>query len=617
MTHDDSSVTRPNGPSPEHDSSPAPAGGPRQRYARRLLSLRGEQARAERRHRTLGRWKLIFAALALVLFGLALGLRSVSMLLVLVPVAVIVLLEILHERVEKDMQLRSRALGFYERGVARLDDRWMGTGETGERFQDVSHPYARDLDVFGKGSLFEMLSTARTRAGEEKLAEWLLSPAAPEAVRARQEAVEELRERLDRREDLAVLGEEVRSGVHPQQLAAWGEGAPLLESRLPRIIAPVLAAAWLLSLLVWAVWDAAAPAVLITLINLGYSVPYRKRVQRVAGEVERAGHDLDLFARVLERLERERFTSPRLAELRATLETRGRPPSRWIAKLDRLVDLLESRRHLLVATVDPFVFWTLQLAFAVERWRRNSGAAIRRWLDAVGEMEALLALAGYAFEHPADVFPEFAASGPRFEAEGLAHPLLPEGTVVRNDVRLDPDLCLLIISGSNMAGKSTLVRAVGTNSILAQCGAPVRARRLRISPLAVGASIGTLDSLLEGASHFYAEIRRLKQILDMTAEPLPVLFLLDEFLQGTNSYDRRIGAEATVRSLVGRGAVGLVTTHDLALANIADSLAPRAANVHFDSHLADGKLLFDYRLQPGRVERSNALDLMRSIGLDV
>jgi hypothetical protein len=617
MVNDDYSLTRPNGIDSERDSAPASPGGPRERYARRLLALQSEQARAERRHRTLGRWKLIFAALALVLFGLALGLRSVSMLLVLVPVVVIVLLEILHERVEKDMQLRSRAVGFYERGMARLDNRWMGTGETGEQFEDAAHPYARDLDVFGKGSLFELLSTARTRAGEEKLAEWLLSPAAPDIVRSRQEAIDELRERLDLREDLAVIGEDVRSGVHSQELAAWGEGAPLLESRLPPIVAPILAATWLLSLVVWAVWDAATPAVLMTLIDLCFSAPYRRRAQRVAGEVEQAGHDLDLLAQVLERLEREQFRSPRLAGLRAALETRGRPPSRWIAKLGRLVDLLESRRHLLVATVDPFVFWTLQLAFAVEKWRRISGPAIRRWLDAVGEMEALLALAGYAFEHPADVFPEFVADGPCFDAEGLAHPFLPERTVVRNDVRLDADLCLLIISGSNMAGKSTLVRAVGTNSILAQCGAPVRARRLRISPLAVGASIGTLDSLLEGASHFYAEIRRLKQILDMTAEPLPVLFLLDEFLQGTNSYDRRIGAEATVRSLVGRGAVGLVTTHDLALANIADSLAPRAANVHFDSHLEDGKLLFNYRLQPGRVERSNALDLMRSIGLDV
>jgi DNA mismatch repair ATPase MutS len=168
-----------------------------------------------------------------------------------------------------------------------------------------------------------------------------------------------------------------------------------------------------------------------------------------------------------------------------------------------------------------------------------------------------------------------------------------------------------------MAGKSTFVRAVGINAVLAQCGAPVRARRLRLSPLAVGASICVLDSLQGGISRFYAEIRRLKQIIDMTQGPLAVLFLLDEFLQGTNSHDRRLGAEAMVRSLVDRGAIGLVTTHDLALAEIAAVLGPRAANAHFEDRLEDGKLLFDYRLQPGIVKTSNALDLMRSIGLDV
>jgi DNA mismatch repair ATPase MutS len=235
----------------------------------------------------------------------------------------------------------------------------------------------------------------------------------------------------------------------------------------------------------------------------------------------------------------------------------------------------------------------------------------------VGEFEALASFAGYAYEHPADVFPEFVETSPFFEAAGLAHPLLPDRSAVRNDVRFAGELRVLIISGPNMAGKSTLVRAVGLNAILAQCGAPVRARGLRLSPLAVGASICVLDSLQGGISRFYAEIRRLKQIVDLARGRTGVLFLLDEFLQGTNSHDRRLGAAAMVRSLVERGAIGLVTTHDLALAEIADGLGTHAANAHFEDHLVDGKLVFDYRLQPGIVKTSNALNLMRSIGLDV
>jgi DNA mismatch repair ATPase MutS len=235
----------------------------------------------------------------------------------------------------------------------------------------------------------------------------------------------------------------------------------------------------------------------------------------------------------------------------------------------------------------------------------------------VGEFEALGSLASYAYEHPQDPFPELVEDGACFEGEGLGHPLIPEARSVRTDLRLSGDLCVLIVSGSNMSGKSTLLRTLGTNTVLALAGAPVRARRLRLAPLQLGASIRVQDSLQAGASRFYAEITRLRQIVRLTEGALPVLYLLDEILHGTNSHDRRIGAEGVVRGLIERGAIGLITTHDLALARIAENLAPRAANVHFEDHLEGGRMTFDYRLRPGTVERSNALELMRSIGLEV
>jgi len=211
-------------------------------------------------------------------------------------------------------------------------------------------------------------------------------------------------------------------------------------------------------------------------------------------------------------------------------------------------------------------------------------------------------------------FPEFVEGKVSLEVEGVCHPLIPASQAVRNDVRLGSAPQVLMVSGSNMSGKSTLLRTLGINVVLAQAGAPVRARRLRLTPLAVGASIKLSDSLQGGVSRFYAEILRIRQILDATAGTLPVLFLIDEFLAGTNSHDRRIGAEALVRGLVNRGAVGLVTTHDLALADIAGSLGERAANVHFEDHIEDGKIRFDYVMRPGVVRKSNALELMRSVG---
>jgi DNA mismatch repair ATPase MutS len=319
----------------------------------------------------------------------------------------------------------------------------------------------------------------------------------------------------------------------------------------------------------------------------------------------------------LARFEREIFQAPRLVELQSALKTCGWPPSRRIARLNRLVVLLDSRRNLFIKAIDPLVFWTLHLTFMVESWRKESGADIRSWLSAVGELEALLALANYSFEHPGDAFPEIVEEGPCFAGEGIAHPLIPEGRAVRNDLQLNSRLQIMVVSGSNMSGKSTLLRTVGVNTVLALAGAPVPAHRLRLSPLAIGASIHILDSLQSGVSRFYAEITRLRGILDLTLGPLPVLFLVDEFLQGTNSHDRRIGAEAIVRSLVERGAIGLVTTHDLALTQIAEGLSPLAGNVHFEDQLIDGQLHFDYKLRPGIVHKSNALELMRSVGIDI
>lgn len=602
-----------------NSSVPESIDAPRREYVRRLESFATRQSRYESQHRRLGMVKLALAGVTLVLVGLALGAKVISVLWALAPPIAFVALAVIHERVLERLGRRSRAVAYYQRALARVDNCWRGAGETGERFHDASHAYSRDLDLFGEGSLYQLLCVARTPAGQETLANWLLAPSSTERVCARQEAVAELRRRLDFREELAVLAEEsVSRRIAPaESLAAWGEGEPLLPSRWLRVASAILAGLWLATLAIWAVWSQWYPALLVSAINLTFNLGYRQRVMKLVGAVESAAGDLALLAGVLARLESEKFAAHRLVELREALQSQGWPPSRWITRLRRLMGNLDSRRNMLVRTIDPFVLWTMQCACAVETWRKRTGPALRRWLASVGEFESLSSLAQYAYEHPSDVFPEFVTASPCFEAEGLAHPLLSERDAVRNDLCFGDNLRVLIISGPNMAGKSTLVRAVGVNAVLAQCGAPVRARRLRLSPLAVGASICVLDSLQGGISRFYAEIRRLKQIIDMTHDPRPVLFLLDEFLQGTNSHDRRLGAEAMVRSLVERGAIGLVTTHDLALAEIAQGLGPRAANAHFEDRLEDGKLVFDYRLQSGVVKTSNALNLMRSIGLEV
>ena len=279
------------------------------------------------------------------------------------------------------------------------------------------------------------------------------------------------------------------------------------------------------------------------------------------------------------------------------------------------MDLLESRGNQFFAPLAALLLLGTQLAWAIDAWRRGNGRSLADWTSAVGEFEALVSLAGYAAEHPSDPFPEIAEDGLLFDGDALAHPLIPASRAVANSIRLDAATRVIVVSGSNMSGKSTLLRTVGLAAVLAQAGAPVRGGRLRLSPLEVGATLRIQDSLQEGRSRFFAEITRLRAIVDRTAGPVPVLFLLDELLAGTNSHDRRVGAAAVVGGLVRRGAMGLVTTHDLALAEVAGALGVGAANVHFSDTFVDGEIHFDYRMRPGVVETSNALELMRAIGL--
>jgi DNA mismatch repair ATPase MutS len=355
----------------------------------------------------------------------------------------------------------------------------------------------------------------------------------------------------------------------------------------------------------------------LTLLNLAWAHRLNARLEEASDRIEKASEDLAVLSGVLARLEKEKFTSSRLLALQASLECAGLAPSAAIHRLARLAEILKSRRSPVAKVLDVLTFWSAQLVFAAENWQREFGPLIRGWLGAVGELEALAALSGYAFEHPSDVFAEFARAedGPLFDAEGLAHPLLPASRAVANQVKLGNGLQLIVLSGPNMAGKSTFLRGIGVNAVLAQCGAPVRASRLRMSPLAVAASICVLDSLSGGISRFYAEIHRLKLVSDLAVGPIPVLFLLDELLSGTNSHDRLAGTELMVRNLVERKAIGLVSTHDLALTAIPGEMDGRAVNCHFEDRFEGGQLIFDYKLKPGIVQTSNALQLMRSIGL--
>ena len=520
-----------------------------------------------------------------------------------------------HSRVRRAHARAERAAAHYRAGIARIEDRWSGRGNPGTRFDDPHHVYAADLDLFGPGNLFELLSIARTRMGENALAAWLLSPAAVATIQERQKSSAELRDRLDLREDMAVLGETAGVGVQPEELVRWAESPNRLTAGWILPVALLLPLLLIAAVVLWDDSGLVAPIVVVLALEYGVVRSLRNHLADVFRSTEQAFDNLRLLAALTQRLEREPVESDLAKRLVAQLSSEGLRASRAIGRLGTVVQFVESRRNFLIAILDLPLLYSVHAALAAERWRRHHGHAVRVWLQTIGEIEALISLSGYSYERPDDAFPEIVEGAAFFDAAAIGHPLLPNATCVRNDVTIAGETCVLLISGSNMSGKSTLLRTVGINTVLAMAGAPVRAQRLRLSPLQVGANIRINDSLHEGSSRFYAEITRLRQLNELAARTPALLFLLDEVLQGTNSKDRFIGAQGVIRALLGRGAIGLVSTHDLALTEI--EVGGGLRNLHFQDELVDGRMKFDFKLHEGIVTKSNGLELMRSIGLDV
>ncbi|MGE0444614.1 MAG: DNA mismatch repair protein MutS [Vicinamibacterales bacterium] len=591
-------------------------------YTTRLDGRRTALSRLDAADRRLAYARLAVFATGILLAWLAFSARAVHTGAVVVPVIAFFTLVRRHAAVITAKENALRAIVFYERGLARLEDRWQGGGESGDRFRNPDHPYAEDLDLFGTGSLFELLSVARTRAGEETLAAWLLAPASPAEIAARQDAVRELAPRLDFREALALAGTDVRATVMTEALTAWATAPPRFTHALWQPAAAVITATSVGTAALWLAGGPGWPIGVAVLLVAVFSAMTGKDATTVLHGSGQPVRDLHVLAHALAHIEATTFQAPWLVQCTAPVTTGG-GAARAIRHLQRLSDRHDWQHNAIFAFVAAFLLWGPHLAFAVERWRAKYGQRVVAWLRAVGEVEALASLAARAWERPEDAFPAIVDGPPRFDAGGLGHPLLPAAQMVRNDVRVGHDnqaghaVSLLIVSGSNMSGKSTLLRAVGINAVLAYAGAPVRATSLELTPLAVGATLRVQDSLQDGRSRFFAEISRLRELADLAAGQPPLLFLLDELLHGTNSHDRLVGGTGVLRALLDRGAIGLVTTHDLALTAIATEIGGRAANVHFEDTFDGDRIRFDYRMRTGPVTRSNALALMRAVGLDV
>jgi hypothetical protein len=546
--------------------------------------------------------------------------------------AAFVVLVVLHARLVTKIAAIERRVVLQERGLKRIAGDIAAFPERGERFLVPGHPYLGDLDIFGPSSLFQLVSTAETGAGARRLATWLSEPASAEEIAARQAAVRELAGLRSFREELAVDGAESGArGRDAEPLLDWAEGGTV---SVPPPLSPALVAvsaalvALTLGLFIagkvlgddhlgWArhLWAFSLVAQIVVLGLL------RSAIEPLLAVVASQESPFGRYVPLLRRIEGQAFTSPRLVALRERLTgASGSDASSAVASLLRIVSFAELRHSGLVHVLaNLFVLWDVFCARALSRFRQRYGhtAHMRAWLDTLAEIEALASLGAFADEHPSFAFPTVDAGAVHFEAKGLGHPLIVASRRVENDVDMGSAGCALLITGSNMSGKSTLLRSMGVSAVLALAGAPVCARGLTMASCQVRTSMRIKDSLEEGVSHFYAELARLKSVVDAVNAGEKVMFLLDEVLHGTNSRERQIGAKAIVKHLLAHGAVGAVSSHDLGLADLEAESGGKVVNVHLEELVEDGKMTFDYQLKPGVVTTANALRLMKVIGIDV
>ena len=606
-------------------------------YIKRLSDAELEGKQLDKRDDQVANLRLILAALGA---GVAWFWYSGSLAVgwLFVPVVLFVGFIVLHRRLLSERRVADRKRAYYKNGVDRLSDEWSGCGASGKRYLDLDHEYAADLDLFGVGSLFQLVNGARTQLGEDRLAEWLCSAADRDTIIERQGAVARLRDELELREELALLavnggfGEparpdeaddadidsgELRDEFDSSLLVSWSGRGAQRSGQVPRAIAVVISICTLIAGAGALAFDWSwYPALVGFALALALQLYFKSEILATMQDMNEAGKGLHTLSQVLEIMQRQKFDDPYLDRIVQRLRVDGLPPSQQVARLAKLIAYLnDSTRNQLFIPVGIVLGLPLHLTHALDTWRMTVGREIPTWLEAVGDFEATLSLSRFAFERPTYPFPTIAIGPLVLEAKGLGHPLLSRSDCVANDLSLGGEQRLLMVSGSNMSGKSTLLRTIGINTVLAQMGAPVCAQKMALTPFQVATAMRVSDSLQDGQSLFFAVLSRLKRVVDLTQSET-VLFLLDEILQGTNSHDRRIGAEAVIRSLLDKEALGLVTTHDLSLTQIASTL-PNVANVHFMDKIEDGEMTFDYQLRDGTLKKSNAIELMRLVGLDV
>lgn len=547
-------------------------------------------------------------------------------------VAAFVALVIYHNKLGRARRRYDELWRISDEAQKRLGRRWNELPLRHTVRAEPASPYAADLDLFGHASLTQLLETFTTRTGEDTLASWLLAPAPPQTVRARQGAVAELAPMIDLRDELTLRGRLRGDGGEarpdPEPFLKWTESRPYLARRpwLPWVAIASVLLLWVSIILqvvgivpthLWFFFAAA---------NFTWTMTGGREIYSVLMRASGGEAAFRQYAEQMQLISEAPFRSPKLKELQATLTVDGVEAHHAMRRMGRLTNLVIPRSAQLYTVIEALTMWDVHLLGAFERWQGHAAGRARGWIGALGEAEALAALAVLAHDNPGWTFPDLDPQADSLVARDLGHPLLPAEAMVTNNVEVGPPGTFLLVTGSNMSGKSTLLRSIGINIVLAQAGAPVCASEMRLPPLTLWTSVRVQDSLERGVSFFMAELQRLKQVVDAARQAeaeaegteRKLFYLLDEILQGTNTTERQIAARRVIMYLVEHGGLGAVSTHDLALAE-GGKMERAARPVHFTETILNGvkgmEMRFDYKLRPGLATSTNALQLMEIVGL--
>lgn len=582
-------------------------------YEKELLGLKKKDTNL-----ALSRGLIAIASIGFLIFGYIQGIPYFPV-YILPPVSLFIYLVSQHNRIKKKTRLLQNLVEINKLALLRLDGKWTGFEKSGKEFTNPDHPFSGDLNIFGQGSLYQHINATTFFMGEEALAHILSLQPNYQEVNTRQQAVKDLSGRLDWRQRFQASGmSSIKQNNSIRGLLKWSLESPLLAERKHLYLIWLLpvTTALLFILMAFQIVPTYIPLMFLTLQVILVTASLRF-THPVFCSTENAAIELEQYRSLLNCIELEDFQAPLLKDLQKKLFRNKQTSSKQIQELLKICELINLRYSVVYLFINALTFCDFYIVWKLDQWKIKSGMFLESWFKVIGQFEALASLALLSHDNQDWVLPEVKVGSPYFSANSLGHPLINKKSRVSNDVSLPAPGSVHIITGSNMSGKSTLLRTVGINLVLAYAGAPVCAQSMNCSLMRIYTSIKVEDNLEQNTSVFYAELKRIKKIIDSAQEGAPLIFMLDEVFRGTNSHDRIYGAKTVIKNLYLLSTIGFVTTHDLEISKLEEDYPGHIKNYHFTDHIINNEISFDYRLKEGVSTTTNAIALMKMIGIQV